>query len=129
MYLWTQQGALAAKLGPHATAVSAVAALAFPRLASGSVDGEVRVWDAATHQCVASLRGHSKMVSSIVMLPVPSNTTPFPADRFCSGAAGDKLLRVWEVFREAGTPEEASAREWAENVARGSAVRAQKVEA
>ena len=51
-----------------------------------------------------------------------------PDGRVVSGS-DDKLLRVWEVFREAGTPEEASAREWAENVARGSAVRAQKVEA
>jgi WD40 repeat protein len=58
------------------------------RVASGSDDRTVRVWDARTGQCQHTLEGHSQGVSSVVFSPDGS--------RVASGS-GDKTVRVWDI--------------------------------
>jgi WD40 repeat protein len=58
------------------------------RIASGSVDESVRVWDAATGQCVSILNGHSNYVSSVSWSP--------DGTRIASGSY-DNSVRVWDA--------------------------------
>ncbi|KAL6904131.1 hypothetical protein GGI43DRAFT_311637 [Trichoderma evansii] len=73
----------------HGDWVSSVAFSAdSQRLASGSHDKTVKVWDAATGACVQTLEGHGNLVSSVA----------FSADsqRLASGSR-DKTVKVWDV--------------------------------
>jgi hypothetical protein len=58
------------------------------RVASGSGDNTVRVWDVQTGECQHTLEGHSGSVSSVVFSPDGS--------RVASGSDG-KTVRVWDV--------------------------------
>ncbi|KAG8664318.1 uncharacterized protein FPOAC1_013656 [Fusarium poae] len=58
------------------------------RLASGSADKTVKIWDAATGACKQTLEGHGNWVMSVV----------FSADgqRLASGSA-DKTVKIWDA--------------------------------
>ena len=58
------------------------------RLASGSGDKTVKVWDTATGACVQTLEGHDSLVASVA----------FSADgqRLASGS-GDKTVKIWDA--------------------------------
>ncbi|KAK7219770.1 hypothetical protein V2G26_007773 [Clonostachys chloroleuca] len=58
------------------------------RLASGSDDKTVKIWDAATGACLQTLEGHSNSVSSVV----------FSADgkRLASGSY-DNTIKIWDT--------------------------------
>jgi hypothetical protein len=58
------------------------------RIASGSMDKTVRVWDAQTGQQVLSLTGHTNGVSSMAFSP--------DGKRIASGS-GDQTVRVWDA--------------------------------
>ena len=58
------------------------------RIASGSDDEFVRVWDAESGACVATLEGHSGCVNSVAFSP--------DGRRIASGS-GDKSVRVWDA--------------------------------
>jgi WD40 repeat protein len=58
------------------------------RLASGSDDNTVRVWDVQTGQCQHTLKGHSNRVSSVVFSRDGS--------RLASGSY-DSTVRVWDI--------------------------------
>jgi WD40 repeat protein len=69
----------------HRKAVSALAALADGRLASGGEGGTVRVWDVtAAGACVALLKGHADSVCALAVLG---------NGRLASGS-GDSTVRV-----------------------------------
>ncbi|KAL3584451.1 hypothetical protein FPOAC2_14231 [Fusarium poae] len=58
------------------------------RLASGSRDRTVKIWDAATGACLQKLEGHSDRVNSVA----------FSADgqRLASGS-GDRTVKIWDA--------------------------------
>ena len=58
------------------------------RLASGSWDGAVRVWDAVSGACMHVLEGHTGRVESVCWSPDGS--------RLVSGS-WDKTVRVWDA--------------------------------
>jgi WD40 repeat protein len=58
------------------------------RLASGSDDEKVKVWDATTGVCVQTLEGHSSSVTSVVFSP--------DGQRLASGSDDDKV-KVWDA--------------------------------
>jgi WD40 repeat protein len=58
------------------------------RLASGSWDESVRVWDAGSGQELACLRGHEAAVEGVAFSP--------DGERLASGAA-DNTVRIWET--------------------------------
>ncbi|RYC79718.1 Vegetative incompatibility protein HET-E-1 [Fusarium oxysporum f. sp. narcissi] len=57
-------------------------------IASGSMDGTVKIWDTATGACVQTLKGHGAWVNSIV----------FSADgqQLASGSS-DETVKIWDV--------------------------------
>ena len=56
------------------------------RLASGSGDSTVRLWDAATGACVRTLKGHGGSVQSVCFSP---------DGRMVASGSGDKTVRLW----------------------------------
>ncbi|KAM0444400.1 hypothetical protein ACHAO4_010201 [Trichoderma viride] len=58
------------------------------RLASGSSDNTVRVWDANSGACLQTLEGHSRSVKSVVFSP--------EGQRLASGSR-DNTVRVWDA--------------------------------
>ncbi|KAJ5917576.1 hypothetical protein N7466_011130 [Penicillium verhagenii] len=57
------------------------------RLASGSLDQTVRIWDPATGQSISTLEGHSGLVRSISWSPDGSRL---------ASASRDKTVRIWD---------------------------------
>jgi WD40 repeat protein len=58
------------------------------RMATGSVDQTVKLWDAATGQEVLSLRGHTAHVVSVCFSP---------DGKRLAAAAGDQAVKVWDA--------------------------------
>ena len=58
------------------------------RIASGSDDGTVRIWDAESGQELLQLKGHTSSVFSVTFSP--------DSKRVASGSY-DKTVRIWEV--------------------------------
>ncbi|KAF9342636.1 hypothetical protein BGX26_007144, partial [Mortierella sp. AD094] len=73
----------------HDRVVNAVVySLKGDRIASGSDDSIVRLWDIDTGECVHTLQGHRSWVRSIAYSP--------KGDRIASGGA-DSTVRLWDV--------------------------------
>jgi len=68
-----------------------VSVLPDARIASGSADNTLRVWDAASGACECVLEGHTEYVICVSVLP---------DGRVVSGSY-DKTLRVWDAARGA----------------------------
>jgi WD40 repeat protein len=68
----------------HALAFSADGA----RIASGSSNGEVRIWNAGEGQVVQTLSGHTALVSSVAFSP---------DGKTLASASYDKTTRVWDA--------------------------------
>jgi WD40 repeat protein len=71
--------------------VSALALLADGQLASGSRDGTIKLWNAATGGCEATLAGHTFQVDALALLAY---------GRLVSLGVGDKTIRLWEHSHE-----------------------------
>ncbi|MFQ5845420.1 MAG: caspase family protein, partial [Planctomycetota bacterium] len=88
--LWeTSTGRLVRTLEGHAECVHAVAfSPDGRRLASGCIDGTVRLWDPRTGEHTATLEGHTDLVRSLVFLPDGGHLVT---------AGSDKTVRVWDL--------------------------------
>ncbi len=84
------------KPGSHTDAVLSLAfhSAAPTRLASGSADTTIKLWDISTQQCTATLSGHKDKVQSIEFNPAEFNV-------LLSGAY-DQTVRVQDVRAAAG---------------------------
>ena len=56
------------------------------RIVSGGYYGELKVWDVATGECVATLKGHSDRVNGVAISP--------DGRRVVSGS-NDRTLKLW----------------------------------
>ena len=63
------------------------------RVASGSIDNTVRLWDAGTGASLLTLQGHTESVFAVAFSP--------DGKRVASGS-GDKTVRLWDA--ETGSP-------------------------
>jgi WD40 repeat protein len=60
------------------------------RLASGSLDGTVKLWDVATGQEVLTLTGHNGPVTGVAFAPDHQG-------RWLASCGDDGSVRVWEA--------------------------------
>jgi len=58
------------------------------QLASGSGDNTVKIWDAASGECVKTLKGHSGWVRSVTFSP--------DGQQLASGS-GDNTVKIWDA--------------------------------
>jgi WD40 repeat protein len=78
--------ALLRTLTGHGSTVNALAVLPDGRLASGSGDHTIKLWDPATGSCAATLKGHSYQVTALAVLP---------GGGLASGS-GDGTIKLWD---------------------------------
>ena len=74
-------------LGGHPNSVTALAVLPDGKLASGSRDEMVHVWDAASGACLLTLAGHTDSVFALAVLP----------DGKLASGSNDNTVRVWDA--------------------------------
>ena len=69
------------------------------RLASGSADGTLRVWDSATGGCLSSVEAHAHIVNSVAWSPDGSRLASGGQDagRYTVGIDGPNQVRIWAV--------------------------------
>ena len=60
------------------------------KIASGSRDKALKIWNAQTGQCVLTLRGHSDTVHGVCFSPDGS--------KIASCSAADKFVKIWNVI-------------------------------
>ncbi len=80
-------GRQTARLGGHTDWIPALALLPDGRLASGSWDKTIRLWDTASGQETARLEGHTDSIFALALLP---------DGRLASGSF-DKTIRLWDA--------------------------------
>jgi hypothetical protein len=78
--------ALLRTLSGDGSTVIALAVLPDGRLASGAVDGTIKLWDPASGQLQATLEGHSSSVNALAVLP---------GGQLASGE-GDGTIKLWD---------------------------------
>lgn len=83
----TSSGTLLHKLKGHTSFVTCLASLDDGKLASGSCDGTVRIWDVVGGVCLQTLKGSRQTVLALAALP---------DGKLASGSA-DRLIRVWDI--------------------------------
>jgi len=79
--------ALELTLQGHTDRMAPVCSLSDGRLASGSADTTVRVWDVLTYSCVLKLEVHTASVMSVCSL----------SDGRLASGSDDKTVRVWDL--------------------------------
>lgn len=75
------------QLNGHTSYISTLVVLPDGRLASGSYDNTIRIWDIESRRCVATLTGHTIGISSLQVLP---------DGRLASGS-WDNTIRIWDL--------------------------------
>jgi hypothetical protein len=82
-----ESSSLIRALEGHNSYVSTLALLPDGRLASGSGDHTIKLWDLASGHCTATLAGHSEWVNPLALLP---------GGRLASGA-GSHTIKLWDL--------------------------------
>ena len=83
----------ARRLEGHTSTVTALALLPDGRLASGSGDSTIRLWDLISGAETARLEGHTDQVTALRLLP----------DGRLASASWDKTIRLWDLASGAET--------------------------
>jgi WD40 repeat protein len=86
-------GAETARLEGHRREINALAVLPDGRLASGSDDLTIGLWDVSTGAETARLEGHEAWVRALAVLP----------DGRLASASWDKTIRLWDAATGAET--------------------------
>jgi|SRR3990167_2143076 len=80
-------GLTAKTLVGNTNAVSSLVVLPNGKLASGSSNNTITIWDVETNQCLQSLTGHTDIVRLLVVLP----------DGQLASGSDDATIRIWNI--------------------------------
>ena len=68
--------------------INALCVLPGNKLASGSADNTIKIWDIVTGKCEQTLEGHQDFVRSICILPKNK----------LASCSIDKTIKIWDLF-------------------------------
>jgi WD40 repeat protein len=72
----------------HGLGIHCMNALENNRMATGSFDKKIKIWDLNAEKCVLTLEGHSSFVNSLVMI----------SNEIIASCSSDKTIRLWNLI-------------------------------
>ena len=81
------KGQLTSTLTGHSSYINSFILLKYGRIASGSWDKTIKIWDTNNYSCLSTLSGHSDRIYSLIVLP---------DGRLASGSA-DSTIKIWDT--------------------------------
>jgi len=103
LFVWAMEGGAVQQLTTYTyeqrqAEVVALALLPGGRLAAGCIGGDVQVWCLSTSACLATLKGHTRAITSLMALPDGRLASASGSVRTVSGfVPGDNNVRLWDV--------------------------------
>jgi WD40 repeat protein len=73
----------------HKNTILSLLELQDGRLASGSADNSIKIWDIKKHYCHITLNGHENAVSSLIQI----------STKLIASGSWDKSIRIWNIYR------------------------------
>jgi WD40 repeat protein len=69
------------------------------RIASGSDDGKVIIWNLFNGEKLYTLKGHSSPITCMLILSVQESSTKVKEKKLLVTGSRDKTVRIWDIYR------------------------------
>lgn len=96
VHVYDTDGNLQSTLSGHKSLTSCVGFSVDGRVAAGSYDGSIRIWDVKTQEQVVEFKGHHEFVSAVAFSPDGSQVASVSSDLNGIGGRSASDIKIWD---------------------------------